>query len=259
MRSTKQIRTQLEAAYTLMEGDTTTIEKFEKIKTLLLGINPTLDKKLTAAGTSLNHLQAALNSDIIHITGHALPELTPADKKRKKLLALFITSWKSLKSEISRVQGYYDNIQTGEGSTVASMAKTGLFAKGPLGLITMAAIVIVGVGLFLRQSTTVVSIENRGCPPLVVPAKLPFSIPGFKLPQEPIASGAPVMVTLPKLAVDIRATSSSISATILGQTGSYSLPARVDDVLFDQQSLLNQTTTLKLGSSAGHNLVVKCK
>lgn len=259
MSSTKQLRTQLEAAYTLLQGDTTTLEKFEKLKTLLLGINPSLDKKLLAAGASLNHLQAAFNADIIHLTGHALPELTPADKKRKKLLLLLIASWKSLKSEVAKVQGYYTQSVEGSGSTAASIAKTALFAKGPFGLITLAAVAIVGVGLFLRHATATVNIQNLGCPPLTVPRELPFKIPGLSLPDSPIVSGTPSSATLPALTIGVRASSSSVTATILGQTGTYTLPGRTKDVVFDGKSLLNQTTELKLSSSRTHSLVIECR
>lgn len=257
---TKQHRTQLEAAYVLLEGDTTTLEKFEKIKSLLMGINPGLDKKLDAAASALNHVKAAVSADVIHLTGHALPELTPADKKRKKALLLFITSWRSLKNEVKKVQGYYGGAEDDSTTqvTAASVAKTGLFAKGPFGLITLSAVAVVGVGLFLRQATTTVTIENVGCPPLTVP-ELPFKIPGLHLPESPITPGAPASAKLPALSVDVRASSSTISATILGQTGSYSLPSHVADVRFDNASLLNQTTELKLGSSRTHSLVIECK
>lgn len=257
--STKQLRAQLEAACVLMEGDTTTLEKIEKLKVLLSGINPTLDSKLDSIFKAYGHLKSSLQGDVIHLSLQGLPESSPAEKKRKKLLAIFITSWKSLKSEVARVQGYYDNVQSGAGSTAGSIAKTGLFAKGPFGLITGVAIVVVGVGLLLKQATTSVEIVNLGCPPLTVPGELPFKIPGLRLPESPIISGSPSTATLPTLTIDVRASSSLISVTILGQTGGYTLPSRTKDVIFDGKSLLNQTTTLKLGSSRTHNLTIKCK
>lgn len=256
--STKQLRAQLEAACVLMEGDTITLEKIEKIKVLLTGINPGLDTKLDAVFKAYGHLKSSLSGDIIHLSIHGLPETTLEDKKRKKVLIFFITSWKSLKSEVARVQGYYHNSQSGT-SKASSVVKTGLFAKGPFGLITGVAIVVVGVGLLLKQATTSVEIINLGCPPLTVPGELPFKIPGLRLPESPIISGSPSTTTLPALSIIVRASSSSISATILGQTGSYSLPSRTKDVIFDGRSLLNQTTTLKLGSSRTHNLTIKCK
>jgi hypothetical protein len=257
----KQHRTQLEATYVLLEGDTTTLEKFEKIKSLLLGINPTLDAKLTQAGKALSHVKAAVAGDIIHLTGHALPELTPEDKKRKKALLLFVSSWRSLKSEVGKVRGYYESSTTNAASTstAGSVAKTALFAKGPFGIITLAAVAIVGVGLLLRQATTTVSIENVGCPPIMVPAQLPFPIPGLKLPTSPIIAGVPSTATLPTLPIAVRAVGSTISATIFGQTGSYTLPGRVTDIRFDNASLLNQTTQLKLSSTRAHSLVVECR
>lgn len=258
MRSTKEYRSQLEAAYILLEGDTTTLEKFEKIKSLIGGINPDLDKKLAAVTSSLNHLKALWNTDVIHFASHSLPATTPKEKKRKKALLLFITSWKSLKSEVKRVQGYYETSTVNPVSTTGAVVKTGLFAKGPFGVITLAAIAVVGVGLLLRQATTIVLIENRGCAPLSIP-QLPYKIPGFELPSSSIPPGTPVPVTLPALSVEVYTTSSTISATILGKTGSYSLPSRVTDVRFDGNSLLNTSTTLKLATAESHTLLIQCR
>ncbi len=258
MRSTKEYRSQLEAAYILLEGDSTSLEKFEKIKSLISGINPDLDKKLAAATSSLNHLKALWNTDVIHFASHSLPATTPKEKKRKKALLLFIASWKSLKSEFMRIQGYYETSTVNPASTTAVVVKTGLFAKGPFGLITLAAIAVVGVGLLLRQATTTVTIENSGCPPLTVP-ELPYKIPGLLLPASPITAGTSAAAKLPALSVAVRASSSTISATILGQTGIYSLPARVTDVRFDGNSLLNTSTTLKLATAESHTLLIQCR
>ncbi len=258
MRSTKELRAQLEAAHTLLGGDTTTLEKIEKLKVLLTGISPALDTKLDAVFKTYSNLKSSLQGDLIHLSVQGLPEVTTEEKKRKKALIVFITSWKTLKSEVSRVQGYYSNSESG-GVSIGSVAKTGLFAKGPFGLITLVAVVIVGIGLLLCSSTTTIEIQNLGCSPLSVPAELPFKIPGISLPTQPIVSGTPGFITIPKLTVSVRSTSSSISATVLGQTGSYSLPARVTSVRFDDQSLLNQNTTLRLGDSSNHHLTIECK
>jgi len=259
MQSTKQIRAQLESAYVLLGEDTTTIEKLEKIKSLLLGINPSLDKKLTEAGNALNHLQAAFNTDIIHLTPHALPELTPADKKRKKLLILFITSWKSLRSEVKRVQGYYAGVKDGSPAQASgSIVKTGLFAKGPFGLITIAAVAIVGIGLLLKQATTTVEIQNLGCPPLAVP-QMEVKIPGIKLPGGPIVAGNPEYATLPTMTLIIQTNRTHLTVNAFNQTVSYTFPNHTSDVRFDDASLLDRTTTLKLGSSRSHSLTIECK
>ena len=258
MRSTKEYRSQLEAAYILLEGDTTTLEKFEKIKSLIGGINPDLDKKLAAVTSSLNHLKALWNTDVIHFATHSLREKTPREKKRKKALLLFIASWRSLKSEVARVQGYYQESASDPGATASAVAKTGLFAKGPFGVITFAAVAIVGVGLLLRQASTTIEISNKGCAPLSVPAELPFKLPGLRLPSSPIVSGVPASATLPALTVDVHSTNSAITATIFGQSGSYSLPRGVTNISFDGTPLLGTTTTLKLSTSKSHSLVISC-
>lgn len=247
--STKKYRAQLEAAYTLLEGDTTTLAKFEKIKTLVSGISPALDAKLSAASKALAHLKAVQNLDVIHFATGALPDKTPEGKKRKKALVLFISTWKSLKSEVARVKGYSVG--------VSSAAKTATFAKGPFGLVTLAAVAIVGVGIFLKNATSDLTIENIGCPPMVVP-KIPLEIPGLKLPESPIIPGNPVTATLPALSAEITVTKTLLTATALGQTGSYVLPAGTKDVRFDNLSLIGKTTTLKLTSSSPHTFVIEC-
>ena len=68
MQSTRQFRTQLEAAYVLLEGDTTTIEKIEKLKVLLTGINPSLDSKLDAVSKTYNHIKSSFQGDVIHLS-----------------------------------------------------------------------------------------------------------------------------------------------------------------------------------------------
>ena len=223
MRSTRQFRTQLEAAYTLMSGDTTTGEKLDKIKILLTGINPQFDQKLELLFKNYHHLSSAVQGDIIHLSTQGLPETTEADRKRKKALVVFVTSWKSLKSEVVKVQGYYDQSLENSSAAVASVAKTGLFAKGPFGLITVAAVVIVGVGLLLRQATTTVNIQNIGCPPLLVP-KLAVKIPGPTLPETPIVAGTSQSAT-PQCRRDYSCYQYHLTATAFDQTASYSFPS----------------------------------
>ncbi len=247
--STKKYRAQLEAAYTLLEEDTTSLAKFEKIKTLVSGVSPALDAKLSAVSKALAHLKAIQNLDVIHFGTRALSEKTPEAKKRKKALILFISTWKSLRSEVARVRGY--------SPTAGSAVKTATFAKGPFGLITLAAVAIVGVGIFLKNSTSDLTIENVNCSPMIVP-EIPLEIPGLKLPKSPIFPGKPVTATLPALSVEINVTGSLLTATALGQTGSYALPANTKDVRFDNLSLIGKTTTLKLTSASPHTFIIEC-
>lgn len=258
---TRSYRTQLQAAYELLTEDTASLEKLEKLKTLLSGINPSLDKKLDRVFGTYGHLKAAWKGDVIHLSAHGLAETTPEDKRRKKLLLLFIGSWGSLKSEVKRVQGYYSQSSADPiGKTAAaSTAKTLFFAKGPFGLITGLAVLVVGAGLLLPKIITDISIENRGCPPMTVPTELPINIPGLHLPSSPIVAGTPGIASLPGIPLTVTADSSRLTARALGQSGTYYLPSGTVDVSFDGTSLLNRTTDLRLGSSPKHTLVISCR
>lgn len=253
---TKSLRAQLEAVYTLLTEDTTTLEKYSKIRTMARGIDPRLDTALSRTDLALNQLKAVWDADVIHLTQQVLPMRTAAEKKRKKALVLFISSWKSLKNEVKRVQGYQGNGQPSS----AAVAKTALFAKGPFGIVTLLAAGIVGVGVLLRSSLATVSITNVSCPPLSIPRDLPLTIPGIKLPDTPITPESPGLVTIPGLTVAVDGTrGNSLHFSALGMSGSYALSSRVSAVTFDGESLLGAQTTLKLGSRKAHELVVTCQ
>jgi hypothetical protein len=252
--ATKSHREQLEAAYTLLTEDTTTLVKFEKIRSLLMGINSQLDQALTSTAKSLTQLKKVWNLDIIHISIDVLPTRTSEEKKRKKALLLFLTSWRSLKNEVKRVQGY----ETSGESVSATTVKTALFAKGPFGTITLVAAAIVGIGLFFRSSLTTVTIINNNCPSFSVPSNIP-KIPGIKLPSSAITPDNPGVVTIPILTVEVSGTSSQLQFSTLGVSGSYTLPTRITAVTFDGESLLGKQTTLKLSSQSAHELLLTCQ
>lgn len=259
--STKPYRAQLESAYELLLESTTTFEKIEKIKTLISGINPKLDREVDKMMAAFNHLKAAVDTNIVHLVGHTLPEGTEQQKKHKKALLLFLASWKSLKSEVKRVKGYYEDLSADSsyGHHAGTAAKTVVFAKGAFGVITGLAVLAVGAYFLYQKSFTAVTIENEGCPPIAVPGKLPISIPGLKLPEEPITGDKPGAASLPSLTVSVGESSRVLTVTALGQTGSYTLPARTVDVIFDGTSLVGKTTIIKLKSARSHQLVIKCR
>ena len=96
-------REKFEAAYTLLTEGTTTFQKFEKIRTLIKGYNPKIDKTLSAISVEINKLKQLQKGEVIELTVAALPEHTEEQKKRKRILLLFLTHWKQLRSEVRRV------------------------------------------------------------------------------------------------------------------------------------------------------------
>ncbi len=189
----KQQREKLEAAYRLLMEDMTTYEKFEKIRTLTKGLHPKLDGALDTASGALKQLKHVHEGNVIELTAEGLPEHTEEQKKRKKHLLLFISTWKNLRSEVKRVQGIYA-AETADGSGaghhhISTAGKIFSLAKGPFGLITLAAVGIVGAGMLLQNSSVSVQIANQGCAPLTPTIKMPVSIPGLKLPENSIGDG----------------------------------------------------------------------
>ena len=79
-------REKIRAALDLLMEETTTVGKFERIKTLASGANPKIDKTLSEISSVIKNLQKIETFDVIDLTLTALPDQTDKDKKRKKLL-----------------------------------------------------------------------------------------------------------------------------------------------------------------------------
>ncbi|KKU87661.1 MAG: hypothetical protein UY16_C0021G0011 [Candidatus Gottesmanbacteria bacterium GW2011_GWA2_47_9] len=147
----------LEAAQTLLDTDATSKDKLDSIASLLTGINPTLDRVLgdtTAAFEALGKLESG---DVIDLALEHAPVTSQKDKKRKKAFLLFLKYWKELKSEVARVQAEFDSQRqsTSSSETLKGFGRVVGAAKGPLGLITIAAIAaVIIVPRILRPSLT---------------------------------------------------------------------------------------------------------
>ncbi|SRR5258706_3781776 len=149
------IKNRAEAAYKLLSGPTTTKEQFEAACALLKGIHPRLDRIIISSSKALQHVTRLQNGKIIDLTAESLPEYTEEDKKRKKYILLFIKYWKELKGEVARVRGEMEKVQGEKEHTHIGEAK-GIgrilaWAKGPFGLITLAALVIIFGSMLLTQ------------------------------------------------------------------------------------------------------------
>lgn len=254
----------LEAAYALVTEQTTTFEKFEKIRILLKGIHPRIDKHLGSVSKAFHHLKKVHKGEIIELTLEHLPEDTKEQKKRKKALLLFLSFWKDLKGEVTRIKGLYDaagedgHIDLKEHASIG--AKVLGFAKGPFALITGAAVVIVG-GLALMEYVSVsIVIRNQGCDMVkTVSVQVP-PIPGLRVPTGDIYDGGEAVATLPPLAVSVEGfNTGSVVLSMLGLRMEYQLQDPGMDLIFDGKSLLGRQTIVNLGSAKTHELRVTCK
>src|SRR3990167_8821424 len=135
----------IEAAYKLLSEESTTLEKFDSISRLLVGINPKLDKNLKTCSEVLFGIENIQSGEIIDLFVKNIPENTPEEKRRKKAILLFIKHWKDLRNELSRIKGELDEYKGQEKSVqqqITSFGKIGAFAKGPFGIITLAALIV---------------------------------------------------------------------------------------------------------------------
>lgn len=133
----------INAAYNLLQEDVLSLAAFSQVVTLLKGIHPTLDKKLAISSELLEKLQKVQNGDVISLSADLLPEETEKEKKRKKALIFFINSLNNLKSEMKRVE---KELQTD--NSPQTFGKIVYGAKGPFGIITLIAVIIVGISLY---------------------------------------------------------------------------------------------------------------
>ena len=137
----KEVLGRLEAAQELVSDDTTTRAKFEAVRKLVKGINPRVDKTLGEVNRAMKVVGQIQEGEVIDLTAENWPERTKEEKKRKKAVLLLIKWWKQLKGEINRVEQEFKSQKTNKWERVV------IKAKGPVGIITLAAVVIVGVKL----------------------------------------------------------------------------------------------------------------
>lgn len=262
----KTNKEKIDAVLQLLLDDNTSVVKFEKIRILIKGINPGIDKALESCSKGIKTLNRLQAGDVIELTAANLPEETVEQKKRKKALLLLISSWKNLKSEVARVQKLlHDQNTHGKvtgGEKMATAGKIVATSKGPFGLITALAVVVVGAGAalaFLNSSIVNVTIKNQGCSSIAPIVKLPVSIPGIKLPEENIPNGGQGMASVPALTLNVDGTKNGLVViSAFKFTMEYNLGRGNTDLIFDSQSLIGKSTTINLGSSSNHELILRC-
>jgi hypothetical protein len=254
----QETKKRLTAARALFDDASTTREKFNSVRTLVKDIHPNIDTALAKCAEALATLDKIKEGDVIMLSAENLPENTDEQKKRKKYLLLFITNWRQLKREIIRVEAELeagkDVHSTGEQASM--WHKIFGVAKGPLGVITLVALGVVGI---MQVVAVDIVIENNGCATLHPSGSIPITIPGFSLPSEPIASGESAVVTVPGLTVNVDGTMLGIlSLKVLTYSLTLQLPNNVDSVSLNDIPLLGQTTSIPLSEHSEHRLVLEC-
>lgn len=146
----------IKSAYELLKGETISLETFSNIITLLKGIHPELDKKLAVSSELLSKLKKIQNVDIIELSATTLPEDSEEEKKRKKAVILFINSIKDLKSELKRVETELHKTAKPENKFARIISDT----KGPLGIITIIALIIIGISMFTTSKNKTLSQQS---------------------------------------------------------------------------------------------------
>jgi len=146
-----EAKARIEAAYKLLVQPGVTLDKFESVRTLVKGVNPGVDHFLETVSNNLSDYQRLTRGEIIELTAQHLPENTDEQKKRKKTLLVLLRSWNDLQNEVKRVRQEFG--QTTNQSQVSSWTKILAGAKGPLGMVTLAAVVIVFGYLILKSKT----------------------------------------------------------------------------------------------------------
>ncbi len=150
----KDIQKRFEEAFKLLTQETTNREKFESIRVLIKGYNPKIDSAFTRVSSALSNVEKLQKREFIELGAENLPENTEEEKKRKKAILAFIRYWKDLTSEVERVRNGLLEKENGDAKNsieqIESSAKILKFAKGPFGIITIAAVAIVAIFGFIN-------------------------------------------------------------------------------------------------------------
>ena len=143
MRVSTDAHQKMKAASDLLGQDMLSIAAFENVRALIKGLHPVLDGKLEAASKALHTLEKLQTGDIITLSAEHLPEESEKQKKRKKALIFFINCVKDLRSEVQRLETELNSSPKNTTDSVLRVGRIVKFAKGPFGLVTLAALVIV--------------------------------------------------------------------------------------------------------------------
>ncbi len=250
----KSVEKRLQAANTILTGETFDIASFQSLSQLLMGIHPRIDKTLGAMRKTVQHIDMMQKGDIISLTAEAIPAHTASEKKRKKYILIFLKYWRDLNSEVARVEKELNESQTAQGEQAAAWTKIFSMAKGPLGVITLVAAGVV----LLRATEVSIIVKNTNCGAIDPSGQFSINMPGLSLPSEPIAAGSQTVAKLPPVTATVDAsTQGEIVVSLFGVNRSF--PLRSMDVLYDGKLLNGTTTKIELGSQKTHMVELRCR
>ncbi|OGY17913.1 MAG: hypothetical protein A2784_01800 [Candidatus Chisholmbacteria bacterium RIFCSPHIGHO2_01_FULL_48_12] len=247
-------RKRLLAADKLLRGETTTRQKFESARILIKGINPKVDRAVDEVHKVLRRLEQIQDQKLIELTADNLPENTDKQKKRKRALLLLLKWWKELKSEVKRVKHELE----AESPNIAKGGRIVGLAKGPLGIITGAAVIIAAGLVALNSVAVTVVIQNQGCATVVPQTSVRIALPGLSLPSEPIPAGGQSTATLPPLKFEVDGRGPILRLIAYGMTIRFDYPADTQ-ILFNGTNLIGKNTQIDLGIQKQHKLELRCK
>lgn len=175
------------AASKLLAGETTTLEKFESIRDLIKGINPHVDRAVAQCSDALSKIERLSKGDVVQLSADALPENTEEEKKRKKAILFFIKTWRELAEEVERIKSEFeDTSDKNSQEQIAGFGKSAAFAKGPFGIITLAAVILAAVLIYFGRNQSQVQTQSSLSTSTVVstptpsPSLIPSSSPSSK-------------------------------------------------------------------------------
>lgn len=272
----KDFVNRFKAASKILKRQEIDLEAFEDLRELIKGIDPEIDKKLESCSKAFKTAKKLQKKKYLELSQKLIKQMpteTKEEKRRKKALLLFLRYWKQLKSEVKRVQKTYhtateeDDPSLEKKITIADKI-TKLFkkTKGPFGLITVAAGIIVGVQIlfsYLTKSSVDIIIKNVGCDPIRQVSSQSISIPdipGLKLPNKDIPSGGSAIATLPPLKVVVDGTQEGVvKISALKLSMDFQLENEGINFYFNNQELLGNRTEIDLKQKPKHELVVSCE
>jgi hypothetical protein len=130
-------------------------------------------------------------------------------------------------------------------------------AKGPFGITTIVAVAIAGT---LHATAVRVVIENSGCGTMQMSSFTSIPLPGLSLPNGPIPNKGTATATIPPLTVNADGTERGvIKLTSFGLSFTYPFPRSINDVRWNDISLLGRETAIRLSERDEHSLVFACR
>ncbi|OGV93527.1 hypothetical protein A3B57_00065 [Microgenomates group bacterium RIFCSPLOWO2_01_FULL_47_10] len=261
MKNDSVIQKRIQAVWEICRQPTLSRKNFNALREIIGGLNPALDQKCAQIAKIWGKIDQIKKQEIIDLTLENLPAKTQQDKKRKKLLLLFLKGWKDLKSEVDRVKTELES-QAGQpkSAQAASAGRIAAFAKGPFGVLTAAAAIIAAGLIYLDRNAVEIIIRNNGCQTINPSAYGSVRLPGLKLPNQSIVNGGQTTASIPPITLNVDATQADkVIVTAYSFDMTFDLTSANIDVVFDGNTLMGKSTKLNLGSKVTHSIDLNCR